>query len=417
MNITVEKVDDINYILSGTVANSLIKDKVAALKAQAADAPEGDAPADDKIEQQAAGQAFQAFIEAGIRKAGIDVQTLLGQPGLKKYENRGDAVYFEVEVAVSPEIDTDVDYMAAVPAYTRPTADPKAVDEKLADFAKKVAPLSPIAQPRAVVDGDITIIDFKGFLNGQPFEGGSAEKFKLQIGSGSFIPGFEEQLIGMNYGEERTITVTFPEDYQAENLAGRATEFKVKLHEIQEQKAPVTDDAFAQKVLKDGNATVDTLKMKLADQIAAQALTDLYNNELKPKLVEALLGTFNFSLPNNIVEQEIDAKIREKLQYVPKEEQTQYLEDRAKFLALREAVRQEAKDGIKIAMIVEALAKKEGVEVDEQEVLSALGYQAMMSGQDPQALATYYQENNLMPSAKLALTEDKLFGQMLGFNK
>lgn len=417
MNINVERVDDINFIISGTIDNSAIKAKAAALKAQAAEATENAAPADEKFEQQAAGMAFQEFVDAGIKKADIAVDRLLGQPGLKKYENRGDAVYFEVDIAITPEIDTDTDIADIIPAFSKPKADPKAVEAKLADFAAKQSPFTPLEQPRALALGDMAVIDFKGFLNGVPFEGGSAEKFKLNIGSKSFIPGFEEQLIGMEYGEERTITVTFPEAYQSKDLAGKETQFEIKLHEILEQKPVEPDDAFAKQILKDESATLDTLREKFADQITAQELSDLYENVLKPQLVEGLISKFDFTLPNNVVEQEIDAKVREKMQHFSKEEQTEYIKDKAKFLALRDSVREEASNGIKIAMIVEALAKKEGLEVDDQEVMSALAYQAMMTGQDAQALVQYYQENNLMTSAKLGLTEDKLFGQMLGFHK
>jgi len=417
LKITVEKVDDINYVISGTIDSSVIEEKVKALKAEAAQDPEKAQMSQEQFEQAAAAQVFQAFIDAGIKEAGISVEDLLGQPGLKSYEKQEDTVTFVVDLATGPEIDTDVDYMDAVPSYARPTAALEAVEAKLAEFAAGQAPFTPLQQPRAVRSGDVTVIDFTGYLDGKPFEGGSAEKFKLQIGSNAFVTGFEEQLVGMAYGEARTITVTFPENYQSENLAGKETQFKVRLHEIQEQKPVVADDAFAQRVLNDASATLETLKSKLAEQVVAQELTDLYNNELRPKIIEALLRKFDFPLPNNVVEQEIDAKIRERLQYVSQEEQTQYLEDRTKFLALREAVREEAGAGIKIAMIVEALAKKEGVSVDEQEVIAALGQHAMMTGQDAQALVQYYQDNNLMPSAILSMTEDKLFGQMLGFDK
>ena len=426
MDIKVEKVDDINYIISGTVPNSIIEQKAAQLKAEAqaeaAKAPEGDAPAvevpaDEKLEQAAAGQVFQMFVEAGIKKAEIPLENLLGQPGLKKYERQADSVFFEVDIATSPKIDTDIDYTDIVPEYTKPKADPALVEERMADYAVKQAPFTPLETPKAVEEGDVAVIDFEGFVDGVAFEGGKAEKFNLKIGSKSFIPGFEEQLIGMEYGEDRTIKVNFPEDYSAKDLAGKETEFKIHLHEIHEQKPMTVNDEFAQKVLQDPKATVELLREKLGDQIVAQEIGTLYETELKPKLIEGLLPKFDFSLPNNIVEQEIDAKVREQIQHLSQEEQQSYLEDKEKFNTLRDSVREEARKGIKIAMIIEAMAEKEGISVDEQEVLAALGHHAMMTGQNPQELVKYYQDNNLMPSAKLGLTEDKLFGKMLGFDK
>jgi trigger factor len=417
VKVTVEKVDDINFIISGTIDNSVIEEKVAKFKEEAAKESKNDEPADEKHEQDAAGQVFKEFINAGIKEANIDVESILGQPGLKKYEQQENSVYFEVELSTSPEINVDIEYMDIVPSYTIPQADPMAVEEKLAQFALQQAPFSKIEHPRAAKDGDVAVIDFEGFIDGQPFEGGSAEKFNLKIGSKSFIPGFEEQIIGMEYNEERTITVSFPKDYQADDLAGKETRFVIKLHEIQEQKAATPDDAFAQKILGDTTATLETLKRKFADQITSDELSKIYMTDIKPKMIEALLAKFNFTLPNNIVEQEIDAKVREKTKLFSEDDHKLYIEDKKKFLQLRESVREEARAAIKIALIVEALAKKEGIEVHEQELLSALGYQAMMTGQDAQELVQYYKDNNLMTSAKIGLTEDKLFGVILGFHQ
>jgi len=417
VKVTVKKVDDINFIISGSVDNSVIEDKVAKLKEDAAKEAQSEDSSDEKIQQDAAGQVFQEFIDAGIKEANIVIETLLGQPSLKKYEQKENSVYFEVELSTSPEIDVNVEYRDVMPSYTKPKADPKAVEQKLTEFAQQQAPFKKIEEPRALEDGDVALIDFEGFIDGKPFEGGSAKDFKLRIGSQSFIAGFEEQLIGMEYGEERTITVTFPKEYQADDLAGKETQFVVKLHEIQEQKAETPDDAFAQRILSDPSATLETLKEKFADQVTAEELSNLYVTDLKPKIIEGLLAKFDFTLPNNIVEQEIDAKVREKARHFSEEDHKQYIEDKEKFLQLRESLREEARDSIKTALIVEAIAKKEGVNVDEQEAISALSYQAMMAGQDAHELVKYYKENNLMQSAILGLTQDKLFGQLLGFDK
>ncbi|WP_373030087.1 trigger factor [Sulfurovum sp.] len=417
MKITVEKVDDVNFIMSGTVDNSVIEEKVAKLKEEAAKAEKNDDSSGENVEQDAAGQVFQDFINAGIKEGNLDVENILGQPGLKKYEQQENCIYFEVEVAVSPEINVDIDYKEIAPAYTKPTASPEAVEAKLLEFAQKQAPFTKLEKAKPIENGDVAVIDFTGYIDDKPFEGGSAEKFKLKVGSKQFIPGFEEQLIGMEYGEERDVIVSFPKDYSADDLAGKEAKFVVKLHEIQEQKAETIDDAFAQKVLQKPDATLDTLKKQFAEQVTAEELSQIYMSELKPKIVAALLEKFDFTLPNNIVEQEIDAKVREKTRGFTEEQHKSYMEDKGKFKELRESVREDAKKSIKMALIVEALAKKEGIDVHEQEVIAALGYQATMTGQDPQALLKYYQDNNLMTSAKMGLTEDKLFGHILGFHK
>ena len=417
MKITVEKIDDINFIMSGTVENSVIEKKVATLKEQAAKAPKNDESTDENIEQDAASQVFKDFIDAGIKEGNLNVADILGQPALKKYEQQDDCLYFEVEMAISPEINVDIDYKEIAPTYAEPTASSEAVDAKLLEFAQKQAPFTKIEKAKPIENGDVAVIDFTGYIDDKLFEGGSAEKFNIKVGSNSFIPGFEEQLVGMEYGEERDVVVSFPDDYSADDLAGKEAKFVVKLHEIQEQKAETLDDAFARKILQKEDATLDTLKKQFKEQVTAEEISQIYMSELKPKIVKALLAKFDFTLPNNIVELEIDAKVREKTRGFTEEQHKAYMEDKGKFNELRESVRDEARDSIKKSLIVEALAKKEGIDVHEQEVIAALGYQATMTGQDPQALVKYYQDNNLMTSAKMGLTEDKLFGVMLGFHK
>lgn len=441
MDITVTHVDDVNFIVSGEIDKKIIEANIEKLKAEAEKMKEetkkeidnemkDDGPVDDNMvndvlnsmnqtnfERDGEGQTLKEFIDEGLKQANINVDEILGQPSFKTYEQRDNSIYLEIEMATAPVVNTDVEYMDIVPSYTPPIAPAEEIDAKLQELAVQQAEFTAIETPRAIVDGDVAVIDFEGFLDGVAFEGGSAEKFNLRVGSNSFIPGFEPQLVGMEYGEEKTISVTFPEDYNAPDLAGKETQFKVKLHEIQEQKYVEPDDAFAQAILKNDKATLDELRQKLSDQINSQALSAIYQNELKPQIIKGLLTKFDFILPNNVVEQEIDAKVHEQLQGLSKEEQETYQKDKEKFHALRDSVREEAQNAIKIALIVEALAKKQGLEVDEQEILAALYYQAMASGQDANELVEYYKKNNLMTSAKMGLTEDKLFGQMLGFDK
>jgi trigger factor len=418
LNINVEKIDDINYVVSGSVDNSVIEQKIEALTNKAKKESKDEEIKEEQIQQVAAEEVFREFIDAGVEKAGIDVESLLGQPGLKRYEKTADKVIFEVELATSPEIDfIGVTFDDILPSYTKPTADEKAIEKKMKEFSINQAPFTPLASPKAVENGDVTVIDFTGFVDGKEFEGGKAEKFNLKIGSKSFIEGFEDQLIGMEYGEERTVTITFPTEYSQKDLAGKSAEFHVKLHEIQEQIPIAIDDALAQKILGNPSAKVKQLKEKFSDQIVSEELSQLYMDELKPVIVEGLLKKFQFTLPNNIVEQEIFAKANEKIQYLPEQERNTILKDKEKLLSIRESVRQDAENTIKKALIVEAMAKKEGIEADEQEAIAALTYQAMMVKQNPQALIKYYQENKLMHTVQLALIEDKLFGKMLGFDK
>ena len=418
MEVTAKKIDDINLNISGIIDNKMTEQKVAELKAQAIkDKKELSKELEDSIQQAAEREVLTAFIQSGLQKAGIKLDDILGQPAFRKYDKKESGLYLELAVATSPNIDTKVDYSDIIPTFTQPDAAPEEVNAKLEELAQQQGTFSAIGTPRAVQNDDVTLIDFEGSIDGELFEGGAAEKFVLKVGSNSFIPGFEEQMIGMEYGEERIVTVTFPKDYSSADLAGKEAKFKVKLHEIQEQKAKEINDAFAKSILNDEKATIDMLKAKLADQINSLALSQFYNDELKPLLTKGLLSKFDFTLPANIVEQEIDAKVSERIQEMTQEEKEALNKDKSKFHTLRESLRKEAEYSIKKVLIVEALAEKENLKVDEQEILAALYYQAMMAGQDAEELVKYYKENNLMEAAKMGLTEDKLFGKMLGLDK
>jgi len=413
MQIKVEKIDDINIIISGTIDHSAVEKKIAELKAQASNEQRAEEMDDYTLQRDAEGQILHDFIEAGMKEAKVTQDEILGQPNFKTYEKDENGIYLEVEISTYPEIDTNIEYMDIVPSYTKPVLDPQAVDAKLAEMAAQQAPFVKIKEERAVKNGDLVVIDFEGFLNGRALEGGSAQHYNLKVGSKTFIPGFEEQMIGMKSGQEKTVKVTFPQEYQSKALAGKETEFRVKLHEIQEQMELELNDALAQKILHDDKATLETLKTKMAEKILSQAFSNLYNEELKPQIIKGLLTKFDFTLPNNAIEQEIDAKINERAQRMSQEEHALYKNDKQKFNELRDTVREEARNSIKAALIVDALAKKEGIDVDDKEVLSALEIQAIMSGQDARELLEYYKTNNLMTSAKVGLIENKLFTQWL----
>ncbi|HIQ47384.1 MAG TPA: trigger factor [Sulfurovum sp.] len=427
MQVTVRKLDDINIILQGNVENAVIDEKITELREEAENTLREDTSLDaealqDKLnqiedasfQQEAEGFILQAFIDEGMRQANVTLHDLLGQPNFKTYEKQEDGIDLEIEISTQPTIDTSVAYMDIVPSYTPVSIDPKDIDAKLEEMAIKKAPYTTISTPRAIQNGDLVNLDFEGFVEGKALNGASETEYKLKIGSNTFIPGFEEAVIGMNTGEEKSIKITFPEDFQTKELAGKEATFKVKIHEIREQIPMELNDTLARKIFDNEKATLALLKLKMKEKMEAQAFSNIYNEELKPQIIKGLLSKFDFTLPNNVVEQEIDAKINEKAQRMSKEEHERYKKDKAQFNALRDTVRKEAEDSIKAALIVDALAKKEGIEVNDEEVLSALSMQAIMTGQDAEELVEYYKANNLMTSAKVGLIEDKLFKHMLG---
>ena len=430
MKVTVNKVDDANVIVSGTIENSAVEENINKMAVQAGKEMnvdgfrKGKVPAHvvkqlhgDKLAQDAEGEVLKDLIDAGIKEAGINPADILGQPTFKKYDKKDSGIDVEVEVSTKPAFEAE-GHMDVLPAFDRPAASDKEIEEKLAEIASQQSPFEKIKRKRMVRDGDMTVIDFEGFVDGVAFDGGKAEKFSLKIGSEQFIPGFEEQIIGMKYEEEKTVTVTFPAEYQSADLAGKEAEFKVTLHEIQEQVPAELNDELAQKLLQgEENATLELLTEKVKTQIESAEISKIYNEDLKPKLVEALVAKFDFALPNNIVEQEIDAKINAKAREMSEDELNSFKDNPEKVEALREEVRADAVASVKATFIVDALAKKEEVNVDDQEVSQAIYYEAMMSGQDPQEVIKYYQDNNLLPAVKMGMIEDKLFGKMLGLDK
>jgi len=429
VKVTVKKLDDANILVSGTIENSVIEANVSKLAIEAGKQMKvdgfrkGKVPPHvvkklhgDKLNQDAESDALKSLMDDGIKEAGLNAADIIGEPIFKKYDKQDDKIEVELEVSTRPAVKLE-GYEKVVPAFDKPEASEKEIEEKLTEIAGQNAPFEKIKRKRMVKDGDTTIIDFEGFVDGVAFDGGKAEKFTLTIGSGQFIPGFEEQIIGMKYEEEKTVTVTFPAEYQADELAGKEAEFKVLLHEIQEKAVAEINDELAQKLLQKEDATVDTLKEQVKEQVANEKISKIYNDELKPKLIEALVAHFDFALPNNIVAQEIDAKINEKAKTMSEDELKAYQDNPEKVDTLREEVREDAENSVKATFIVDALAKKEEINVEDQEVSQAIYYEAMMSGQDPQEVIKYYQEKNLLPAVKMGMIEDKLFGKLLGLDK
>jgi len=430
VKVTVTKVDDANIIVSGTLDSQAIAKNVDKLAKQAAKEVKvdgfraGKVPVavvkqmhGDKLAQDAEGEALRELMDAGMAEAKIAVADMIGEPSFKKYDKTDNGIEVELEISTRPTFEAK-GYKEVAPKFDMPEVSKEETDEKLKEIASGNAPYEKLAEARAVEDGDMTLIDFEGFVDGVAFDGGKAEKFNLKIGSKQFIPGFEEQIIGMKYDEEKDVVVTFPEEYQSADLAGKEATFKVKLHEIQEQKEVELNDEFAATVLQgEENATLAVLTEKVEEQIRQEKIREIYNEDLKPKMLEALVEKFDFALPNNIVEQEIDAKINALAKEMDEDELNSYKDNADKLDELRDSVRDEARDSVKATFIVDVLAKEENITVDDQEVSSALYYEAMMSGQDPQEVIKYYQDNNLLPAVKMGMIEDKLFGQLLGLEK
>lgn len=427
MKVTITKVDDANIIMSATIPKEQIDkniDKVAidAGKHMKVDGfRKGKVPAHvvkklhgEKLVQDAEAEALREVMNEGSKEAGLKPEDLIGEPTFKKFEKTDSGINVEIEVSIKPTIVLG-DYSDLAPKFDKPVIEDAEITERLEGLASSQAPFSKIKKSRALKKDDMSVMDFAGSIDGVPFDGGTAEKFSLRIGSGQFIPGFEDQMIGMKMGETKTVTVTFPESYGAANLAGKEANFEVTLHEIQVKEVPALDDELAKKLLHDAEgASLDMLKAKIKDQLEREKISKLYNDELKPQIIDALVAKYTFDLPNNIVEQEIDGKINQRASQMSEEELNGYKENPEKIETLRAEVREEAEMSVRATFAVDALARAEEITVSDDEVSQALYYEAVMSGQDPQKVVEYYTQNNLMPAVKMGIIEDKLFGKLLG---
>ena len=368
----------------------------------------------DKLTQDAEGDAIRAILAEALKELNINNTDIIGEPGITKFDKQenGD-IEIEIELSCRPTIDLG-DYKALLPEIKATKVTAKEVDERLNTMASQGAPLEKIKRKRMAKAGDFAVIDFEGFKDGVPFEGGKAEGHTLEIGSGSFIPGFEDQVIGMKYEEEKDITVTFPKEYQAADLAGAEVVFKVKLHEIQEKAAPTIDDEFAKKVLSnEENPTVDLLKEKLKEQIELEKSSKYYNEELKPAYLETLVEKISFDVPTSVLEQEISQLLNNQVRTMSEEDLNALKEDQSQIEKMREEAKPEAIKSVKATFIVDALAKAEKVEVADQEVTQTLYYEAMMQGQDGQALIKQYEEAGYLPAIKMSMIEQKVITKLL----
>ena len=222
-----------------------------------------------------------------------------------------------------------------------------------------------------IEEGDTAIFDFEGFLEGVPFEGGKAENYSLEIGSGQFIPGFEAQMIGMAKGEAKDLNVTFPEAYQAENLAGKPVVFKVVLHEIKRKLASELNDAFVLSLNQENVKTVEELRNKTKDDLEAKK-----NQEAKTQYSESVLSYLIENNPFDVPEEMIEEEVKVAKQNVA-DQAKRYGMEMDMFLQLsgvdqetfEKQIQIESKRRVQTTLIIEQIAKDEKIEVSPEEIV------------------------------------------------
>ena len=310
------------------------------------------------------------FVLPGAYTKAIDETGIepIDQPSIDVGEiNKNEPVVFTATVQVKPEV-TLGEYKGIEVEKKDIEVTDEDVDQALEELREKHVELI-IKEDGEVEDGDTVVIDFEGFSDGEAFEGGKGENHSLEIGSGQFIPGFEEQLIGKKSGEETEVEVTFPEEYHAEDLAGKAATFKVKIHEIKAKELPELDDDFAQDVDEEAE-TLEELKDKTRKDLE-ESKKQAAENEKRETLIEKASENAEVDIPDVMVETELDQMMKEfeqrlQMQGMTLEMYTQFSgQDEDQF---KDQMRDDAKKRVKTNLTLEAIVAAEDLKVSEEEI-------------------------------------------------
>lgn len=298
-----------------------------------------------------------------------------------------------VNVEVKPEFELG-NYKGIEIAKADYNVSEEDVESTLKDMVNKNARLVSV-KDRAIENGDTAVIDFEGFESGVAFEGGKGENYSLVIGSNTFILGFEDQLVGKKAGEEVEVNVTFPAEYHAENLAGKAVVFNVKVNDVKVKELAELNDEFA----KDTSEfeTLEELKADVRANLEKEAETRA-KNEMRNSLVEKVSANTEVEVPAVMVEQQIDNMLMElnyQLQYQGLNLQ-QLLSMTGRDVAeLREERRADAEKLVKSSLVLEAIAKAENIEVSEEEFNVELATMAAMYNMDVEKIKSSLRENDI----------------------
>ena len=311
-----------------------------------------------------------AIVEAGIEpvdRPEIDVETI----------EKGQTLVFTAKVTVKPEVKLG-EYKNLEVEKVDTTVTDEDVEAELKTLQERHAELV-VKEEGTVAEGDTAVIDFEGFVDGEAFEGGKGENYSLEIGSNTFIPGFEEQLVGLEVGAEKEVEVTFPEEYHAEELAGKAAKFKVKLHEIKSKELPALDDEFAKDVDEEVE-TLEALKAKTKEKLQSDKENQA-ESALRDTLVEKAAENAEVEIPEAMFNTEMDRMMQEfeqrlQMQGLNLELYFQFSGQDEK--ALRDQMRPDAEKRVKINLTLEAISKAENLEVSEEEVEKELENMAGM---------------------------------------
>lgn len=367
----------------------------------------------ERLVQDAEAEALRDVLSKGLAEMDISNASLIGEPNISQFDKSADKIEVTVKIAMRPAIELG-DYAAMIQDFDKPAVSDKEIDTRIKNLADQQATLVDVVENCELKEGDTAVIDFEGSVAGIVFQGGTAKDFPLKLGSGQFIPGFEAQVIGMKKDDEAVIKVTFPENYGTKDLAGKDAEFKVKVNKIQVQEAVEINDELAEKLLQgEENKTLENLRALVKTQIENEELGKLYNDNLKPALLETYVEKITFDLPEFVVDQEIDIALNKKAAEMSEAEINELRENADKLAELRETFREDAERSVRATFIIDALAQAQNIKVSEQEVMQTIYYEAIQMGQDPQASYDHYKKAGYIPAIQMSMVEDKVLSGLL----
>ncbi|MCU5746078.1 trigger factor [Staphylococcus sp. SQ8-PEA] len=311
----------------------------------------------DIVLPEAYGEAIE---ETGIKPVDqpeIDVQQI----------EKGEDFKFDATVTVEPEVELgDYKGLEIEKQDSELTEDEvqEAINQQLNQLSEMV-----VKEEGAVEEGDTVNIDFDGYVDGEQFEGGQADSYDLEVGSGSFIPGFEDQLIGMKTGEEKDVNVTFPEEYHAEELSGKEATFKTKLNEIKYKEVPELDDEIANELDSDAE-TADQYKENLRKKLAEQKETEAENAQ-KEEVIQKASDNAKIDIPEAMINTELDRMLQEfgqRMQQQGLSLETYFQISGQDESQLREQMKDDAEARVRTNLTLTAIADQEDVEVSDEDI-------------------------------------------------
>ena len=360
-----------------------------------------------EIVNEAVTEAVRKVAQDRNEKPALQPSVDIAEEKLEEILNGNEDLAFAVSYEVLPEI-VLADFAAI--SVVRPVAEvtEAEIDEEIAGIAKSVRSFE--EKEGAAADGDRLTFDFLGKVDGEAFEGGAAEDFQLEIGSGRFIPGFEPQLVGLAVGEEKTITVTFPEDYGAANLAGKEATFDIKVKKVEAPAEVVLDDEFAKRF---GIESLEKLKEAVREQISAR-YAGATRQKVKRALLDALDETHKFVVPELLLETEFDGIWRQLEADMARTGRTFADEDTTEEAA-REEYRKIAERRVRLGLVLSHVGETNSLEVSDEEVQRALQEELRRyPGQERQIFEYYRKNPQAVAALRAPIYEDKVIDFLLG---